>query len=248
MSELESYEGEVWFVGGTGLYLRAVLEGLELGPPPLPELRAWFETSLGSLTSAELARQLGLVVRDPDNPRRVLRALEELAAHPEGRRRITAVCGVELPAEPAAPVVSPSRLDETSVESKVDIVESLGAGKAISQGWACAGIYVLDPGPVELEARIIRRVRGMFEAGLVAEAAQLRAAGFGEIDIVRDGIGYREALAVLDGGLTVPEAIGRTVIRTRQYAKRQRTYFRGRGWQFYTEAELDAAVPSPNTA
>jgi tRNA A37 N6-isopentenylltransferase MiaA len=49
---------------------------------------------------------------------------------------------------------------------------------------------------------------------------------------------------VLDGELSAAEAIERTVIRTRQYAKRQRTYIRGRGWPVYTPATLGAWLDS----
>ena len=58
--------------------------------------------------------------------------------------------------------------------------------------------------------------------------------------MVANGIGYREAGQVIDGDISVDRAIELTVIRTRQYAKRQRTYFRGQGWPFMRLSELDA--------
>ena len=80
----------------------------------------------------------------------------------------------------------------------------------------------------------------MFGGGLVEEVAGLREMGYGKAPVVRDGIGYREAGQVIDGELSEQEAVARTIIRTRQYAKRQRTYIRGRGWPVMTGGELDA--------
>ena len=44
---------------------------------------------------------------------------------------------------------------------------------------------------------------------------------------------------MLDGVLAEDEAMAQAIMRTRQYAKRQRTYFRGRGWRVYNGAQLD---------
>jgi tRNA dimethylallyltransferase len=70
----------------------------------------------------------------------------------------------------------------------------------------------------------------MFETGLVDEVQLLRTLGYGATDVVAAGIAYNQAGAVLDGTMSKDEAVRRAVIRTRQYAKRQRTYFRGQGW------------------
>lgn len=74
--------------------------------------------------------------------------------------------------------------------------------------------------------RIAARVRAMYEGGLLEEVHALRAAWPEWSETARYAIGYREALAVLDGGLSVAGAIERTAIRTRQLAKRQMTWFR----------------------
>lgn len=78
-----------------------------------------------------------------------------------------------------------------------------------------------------LHARIERRARRMFAEGLPEEVRRLREAypGFSE-STAGKGIGYAEAAALLDGAMTLDEAVERTVIRTRQLAKRQNTWWR----------------------
>ena len=66
----------------------------------------------------------------------------------------------------------------------------------------------------------------MFRQGLVEEARALRQAFPEWSATARQAIGYAEACALLDGSLTQPEARERIVIRTRQLAKRQETWFR----------------------
>ena len=66
----------------------------------------------------------------------------------------------------------------------------------------------------------------MFRHGLLDEARRLRAKGYHRTLPALTSVGYAEALAHLDGNMTLPEAIERTTIRTRQYARRQRTWFR----------------------
>ena len=66
----------------------------------------------------------------------------------------------------------------------------------------------------------------MFKKGLLDEARRLRDLGYDRTLPALSGVGYAEALAHLDGKLTLAEAIQRTTIRTRQYARRQRTWFR----------------------
>ena len=77
-----------------------------------------------------------------------------------------------------------------------------------------------------LRRRIARRVDVMYENGLVEEAAALRTRVGGLSPTAAGAIGYAEALAALDGRCSIAEAKSRTVIRTRQLAKRQLTWFR----------------------
>ena len=65
----------------------------------------------------------------------------------------------------------------------------------------------------------------MFERGLVKETARLVDRGFRESAPMRS-VGYRQALAVLDGEMTEEQAERETFLESRRYAKRQRTWFR----------------------
>jgi tRNA dimethylallyltransferase len=65
----------------------------------------------------------------------------------------------------------------------------------------------------------------MFDHGLVDEVAAV-AARFGRDAKALEGIGYHEALMVVEGKLSRAEAIAFTQLHTRQYAKRQITWFR----------------------
>lgn len=77
-----------------------------------------------------------------------------------------------------------------------------------------------------LEERITLRVRHMFDGGLLDEVVALRAEGLAEGRTASAAIGYRQAAAVLDGEMTVAEAIERTVIATRQFARRQMAWWK----------------------
>jgi tRNA dimethylallyltransferase len=78
--------------------------------------------------------------------------------------------------------------------------------------------------PVDLAERIHQRTAAMYAEGLVAETAAL-ISRHGE-SCHLDTIGYDEARGLLRGQLLEAQAIARTEQRTRQYAKRQRTWFR----------------------
>ena len=77
----------------------------------------------------------------------------------------------------------------------------------------------------ELDRRIARRARSMLAAGWPAEAARVRdTGGFGPT--AAQALGYAEALAVHDGALREDEAARRIALGTRQFARRQRTWYR----------------------
>ncbi len=212
----------IWVCGGSGLYIRALLEGLSLGGKPRPRLREALAQKLERESPREVATALELELTDPDNPVRVVRAAEHACADPGRATEIYGWAG--LPAEAAG-------LD-------ADGTDGAEGWRAELARWRCTGIAVLDPGRDELARLIERRVSAMFDSGLPDEVRRLRQLGYGEADVVRDGIGYREAGQLLDGELSLPEAVERTVVRTRQYAKRQRTYFAGRHWPVLGPDEL----------
>ncbi len=89
----------------------------------------------------------------------------------------------------------------------------------------------------ELYERINKRVDLMIEQGLVDETKQLLAK-HGRISNITDTIGYREMLLYIDGILTLQEAIEKLKQNTRNYAKRQLTWFRKNPdikWNCYPE-------------
>jgi tRNA dimethylallyltransferase len=84
----------------------------------------------------------------------------------------------------------------------------------------------LDPPREELSARIDERCRRMFRQGLVDEVRRILAQGYPPDSKALQSIGYREAVMHVQGRLSLDEAIRDTQTATRQYAKRQRTWFR----------------------
>ncbi len=176
-------------VGGTGLYLQCLLQGLERRPPPDPAWRAEAEEILRGGGAAALAARLRELapdhlarLRDPDNPRRLVRAFELARA---------------APAAPAAnPPASPPSIPGLRLP------------------------------PDQLQAVIVERARAMFAAGLLEETRRLMAAGLAEAPTAGQAIGYAEAMACLRGDCTAAAALERVIVRTRQLAKKQMTWFR----------------------
>jgi tRNA dimethylallyltransferase len=180
-------------VGGTSLYVRALLEGLFDGPEPDASLRA----ELDATPLDSLRRELDRV--DPAAAARI---------HPNDRRRTQRA--IEVFRQTGRPI--------SSLQAEWDARLSTRAHPE-------ARIVGLD-WPVEaINRRINARVRAMFAGGLIDEARSLRAAGpLGRQ--AREAVGYGEAFAVLDGAISVDDAIEQTKIRTRRYAKQQRTWLR----------------------
>lgn len=78
----------------------------------------------------------------------------------------------------------------------------------------------------EMHARINQRVASMFERGLVVETEQLLQQGLAENKTAMQAIGYRQVVEYLRGERKLPETIDLVKSRTRQFAKRQLTWFR----------------------
>jgi tRNA dimethylallyltransferase len=83
----------------------------------------------------------------------------------------------------------------------------------------------LQVDPAQHRDWITARARGQFESGLLHEAAALRERYDPSLPAF-SAFGYHEAFAVLDGKLTVKDAVARDAARTWQFARRQRTWFR----------------------
>jgi tRNA dimethylallyltransferase len=78
----------------------------------------------------------------------------------------------------------------------------------------------------ELHGRIARRVEEMFDRGLVAETAALLARGLEQNRTAMQALGYRQVVEHLRGKRPLPETVELVKIRTRQFARRQWTWFR----------------------
>ncbi len=89
-----------------------------------------------------------------------------------------------------------------------------------------ARFAVIEPDRAELVARIDRRFDAMIDAGALDEVKALAARGLDPKLPAMKAIGVPELTAVLEGALSPAEAIDRAKIATRQYAKRQSTWFR----------------------
>jgi tRNA dimethylallyltransferase len=77
-----------------------------------------------------------------------------------------------------------------------------------------------------LRERLARRVESMVDQGLLEEVRRLEAAGLRNGKTAPRALGYAQFLRVLDGGSTVEQAADETIIATRQFARRQLTWFR----------------------
>ncbi|WP_024806119.1 tRNA (adenosine(37)-N6)-dimethylallyltransferase MiaA [Nocardia sp. BMG51109] len=113
----------------------------------------------------------------------------------------------------------------------LEVVELTGRPFAASQpriGEPRWGTVVLgvDRDTGDLDARIEARTAAMFRQGLVEEVRGLLDRGLREGRTARRAIGYAQVLAYLDGDCDLPYARERTLIGTRRYVRRQRSWFR----------------------
>ena len=189
-SEIRERGNRPIFCGGTGLYFRALLEGLGESPPGDESLREL----LTAMPMEELVAEL--TAKDPQaaeqvdlqNPRRVVRAVEviRLTGRPYSAQR--------------------TGWDES---------------RQVAENFFCVQREV-----DELNGRIHSRVDAMFEQGLVEETKRLAKHGLRENRNACQALGYRQVLDHLDGALGLEETVEQVKIKTRQFAKRQRSWFR----------------------
>ncbi len=117
------------------------------------------------------------------------------------------------------------------------IVRALEVGELTGRSFTATlpELTYLDPRTVQigveidrptLDARIERRVAQMYDAGLVAEVERLLDEGLAEGRTAARAIGYQQVIAHFAGDLTLAEARERTVIATRQFARRQLAWWR----------------------
>lgn len=126
-------------------------------------------------------------------------------------------------------------------KSYADQVESL---QNIKQKYP-AKFFGLKVNPEILKNRIDKRVDKMIEAGLVDEVKTLLDQGFKDALTSASAIGYKEIVEHLEGRCSLDEAVKQIKTATKQYAKRQRTWFnkdKRIHWINYNEIDFDSAV------
>jgi tRNA dimethylallyltransferase len=204
------------FVGGTPLYVKALLFGLFEGPPGDAEVRRRLTEEAEQTGRQALHERLGRV--DPvtaarlhcNDVRRVVRALEvwELTGRP------------------------------------ISAWQTQWPGDRDAQPPVKA--FWLDLPRDELYARIDERVRRMFAAGLVDEVRALRRLPRPLSREAAQALGYKEVFAHLDGKAGLDETVGLIQQRSRNFAKRQLTWFRHLpgGQPVSRELTADALAPT----
>jgi tRNA dimethylallyltransferase len=186
------------FTGGTGLYFAALTEGFADVPEVSPDAVAWAEAEVAGLDRD--ARGRLIADRDPQIAAR-LRA-------PDPQRVIRAL----------AVLKSTGR----SLATFQDAPQ-----RPLLEGWSLERL-VLNPEREVLRQRIATRFNAMLEQGAVEEAQALLARDLDPTLPAMKAIGVREIGDWLAGTITRDEMVELAVTATRQYAKRQRTWFRGR--------------------
>jgi tRNA dimethylallyltransferase len=178
-------------VGGSGLYVRAVVDELDF-PGTDAAVRARLEDELAGVGTAGMHERLAAL--DPAAAATILPT--------NGRRIVRALEVIELTGGPFRASLPDPRPHYPTV------------------------VVGVDRDQAELDERIAVRVDRMWTAGFVAEVERLAADGLREGPTASRALGYAQVLAQLDGGLSPDEARERTVLTTRRFVRRQRSWFR----------------------
>lgn len=184
------------FVGGTGLYLRGLLRGVFDGPRANWALRRRLQEEADRHEPGYLHVRLREV--DPASAQ---------AIHPHDTRRLIRALEVYH--------VTGRRLSAQHTQDR-----PLPPSKRPRH------VYWLSPPRDWLREQINRRVVRMIAGGLVLEARRLLAAERPISRTARQALGYKEIFDFLEGSCTLETAIETIQVRTRQFAKRQHTWFR----------------------
>lgn len=184
-------------VGGTGLYLDALLAGHgfaagEFGGEVRRRLEARFDAEGAEALLAELRAV------DPESAAR---------AEPANRKRIVRALEVYLE---TGKTLTQHNLETQAVPPRYE---------GVFLGFAFENRE-------DMKEMIDRRVDAMAEAGLFDEVRALLDAGVPRASTALQAIGYKECLPYLDGTATREEALAEIKLRSRQYAKRQLTWLR----------------------
>lgn len=182
-------------VGGTGLYLTSLTQGLAYVPPTAPDIRADGDALLATEDGlARMVAELDPRTRDRidlRNPARVQRAWEVLQSTGRGL--------AEWQADTPPPLIAPADCQRLLVNADRD----------------------------RLANRIASRFDAMMDQGALDEVRAMLPQWDPSQQWAR-AIGAPDLVAYLRGEVDLPTAIDRAVIATRQYAKSQRIWFRGR--------------------
>lgn len=204
------------FVGGTGLYFRALLTGLSPIPPIPDDVRARIRQDAEGETPQVLHARLA--TRDP---------LTAFALRPTDRQRIVrALEVVEATGRPLA---------EWQAKSGAPLLEAQRTVR-----------IVLDMDREVLRERIDRRFEDMMAAGALREVEALARRRLPSDRTILKAHGAPALTRHLDGELSLAEAIAEGQADTRRYAKRQQTWFRHQmpDWERHPpETALSAILP-----
>ncbi len=210
LGEIRSRSNLPVVVGGTGLYVRALAEGLFAEPTLDAGKRRSLDAWTARLEAIELLRWAARL--DP-------------GFRGGGRQR-------------AARAIEVALLSGRPLSYWQQAARARGA----LQPWY---IVLTAPRPV-LHQRIARRADEMLRRGLIEEVAAVLAEGHDPHAPGLDGIGIREAVEYLHGQRTRDSVAGAIAVGTRQYAKRQQTWFRHQLTGLV--ATLDATRPAEKLA
>jgi tRNA dimethylallyltransferase len=191
--------------GGTGLYFKAFLDGLGDTPSGDAQLRTRLEATPLPELLTELAE------RDPKTYQRIDRK--------NLRRVVRAVEVIRLTGRP----FSEQRAEWVASESKVQSPSAFASLQRDKQSKVAVG---LSRKTDDLRGRIDARVEAMFQRGLVDETRRLLDRGLAENKTAMQALGYRQVVEHLRGERSLPETIELVKTRTRQFAKRQMTWFK----------------------
>ena len=182
--------------GGTGLYLDALLTGRTFADAPDPAVRQ--------------ALRARLEAEGPEALHNALAKIDPAAA-------------ARLPVTDTRRVLRALEIYETTGET---ITEHDRRSLSTPPRYTAARIGLDFADRTALWARIDRRVDEMMARGLPEEVRRLLAAGVPPDCTAMQAIGYKELTAAVQGQAALDEAAATVKLRTRQYAKRQRTWFR----------------------
>ena len=202
--------------GGTGLYLDSLLSGRTFAPfSPDGGLRARLVARFDALGGGAMLGELAAA--DPEAAARL---------HPNDRKRIV-------------------RALEVFQQTGKTISQHNRETRALSPRYDALTLSLAFQRREDMWARIDRRVDEMMAAGLAEEVRALLDSGVPVRCTAMQAIGYKEMAAALRGGGDVCAAAEEIKLRSRQYAKRQLTWFRrteGAKWLFWgPEPDFEAA-------